>query len=313
MHITEFLTLIKSAPAQTGASVVYFVSEGPYPAHFFSQLLGWLKARIPCVSLDSEQYKLADIKAQLETSFLGSSMFYWVKNIDELDAATQKAWLSYIKKYQGPHCVFYWSLMRHESSEGQLSIELPATVDQQLYKTLYTYFYPTSSFDETFVSRLYEQNQKLTLDDVCLLMGYQAVVGRKSENFFAHWLPKLITPEKSLFTLSQHLFARQPALFLQQWKSLKHDFPDEFWVAYWSEQLWQAAFFVMRARQQGYDVAKKAAYKLPFSFINRDWQKYSQESLIDAHQFLYRLDYNLKNSVGSQGIELWYQKFLVSR
>lgn len=321
MHITEFLRMFKDTPDLSGVFAVTFESES-YPGYFFSQLLVLIKSHTTCVTLDSEQYKLGDIKAQLETSFLGSRMLYWVKNTHELDAVTKKAWASYMKNYQGPHCVMYWNAgspdrVKTESKEPgflepSLHVELPTLIDPTVYKALYEFFYPTASLDEAFVSRLFCQNQKITLDEACLLMGYQTVVGRKSETFFAQWLTKLITPEKSLFTLSQYLFARQPTLFLQQWKSIKNDFPDEFWVSYWSEQLWQAALFVMRAREQGYDVAKKAAYRLPFSFINKDWQKYSQQSLIHAHQFLYKLDYNLKNSAGTHGIELWYQKFLSS-
>ena len=144
-------------------------------------------------------------------------------------------------------------------------------------------------------------------------MGYQSVIGRKSEAFFAQWLSKIITPNKSLFSLSQYLFARQSQAFLQQWKALKDDFPDEFWIAYWSEQLWQAALFVMRAKAQGYDAAKRGAFRLPFSFINKDWQKHNEQSLVAAHDALYKLDYNLKNSAGGHGLELWYAIFFASK
>lgn len=261
--------------------------------------------------MDTETHSFHDIKAQLETSFLGNRMLYWVKNIHTLDAATRKAWLSYVQTYEGPHTLLYWS-SDHKivAKEEVLVIELPDYCSLALYIALYRSFYPSLGCDTTFVTHLFEQSSTMTLDEACLVMGYQSVIGKKHDTFFAQWLSKLIIPEKSLFLLSQYLFARQSKLFLQHWKSLKADFPDEFWVAYWSEQMWQAALFIMRARKDGYDVARKAAYKLPFSFMNKDWQKYTQESLIQAHQFLWKLDHRLKNSAGTCGLELWYSLFL---
>ena len=270
-----------------------------------------LKVRVGYVSLDSEVFRLGEMKAQLETSFLGSRMLYLVKNIHTLDAAHTKSWLSYVKTYEGPHGILYWSEeAKVGDGDSHLLVELPEYCDPKMYGILYGYFYPGTQLDTSFVARLFDFNQKITLDEACLLMGYQSVVGRKSEGFFSQWLSKIIVPEKSLFVLSQHLFAQQPRLFLQQWKTLKGDFPNEFWVAYWSEQLWQASLFVMRARAQGFDAAKRGAYRLPFSFINKDWKKYEADGLIEAHQFLCKLDHNLKNSAGTHSLELWYQKFL---
>ena len=312
MQLPDFLKKIHEKPDLPDVAVVAYESA-TYPAYFFSLLLAIIKAKTSCVTLDSELHKLADIKAQLETSFLGSRMLYWVKNTHTLDAATRKSWLSYMKTYQGPHCVLFFVLdAQNSDDERTLNVKLPEHVDAQLYALLYAHFYPTASLDTAFVTKIFGHNQKITLDQACMLMGYQTIVGRKSDTFFAQWLSKLVIPEKSLFTLSQYLFGQQSKLFLQQWRELKNDFPDEFWVAYWSEQVWQATLFVARAHTEGFDAAKKGAYRLPFSFINKDWRKYTQESLTAAHTALARLDYNLKNSGGTHGLEMWYHTFLVS-
>ena len=114
-------------------------------------------------------------------------------------------------------------------------------------------------------------------------MGYQMVVGRKFDPFFKHWYSRLIIPRQSFFVLSQHFFAQRPTLFLEKWKVCKGDLPVEFWIAYWSEQLWQASLFVLRARSQGIGEAKKQAYRLPFSFINKDWQRYTVKGLSQTY------------------------------
>ncbi len=308
MDLNDFFKLLLHTPDFPDVPGIAFMSDS-YPASFFVRLIALLKTKTACMSLDSELYKLADIKAQLETSFLGNRMLYLVKNIHELDAASKRAWISYSKTYQGPHCILFFTQANVEN-DRMLTVELPQFCDAMLYRLLYEYFYEGAQLDSSFVAKLFEHSQKITLDQACMLMGYQTVIGRKSDTFFKHWLARLVVPEKSLFTLSQYLFAKQPRLFLQHWQTLKSDFPEEFWVAYWSEQIWQAALFVARARTQGFDAAKKAAYRLPFSFINKDWRSHSQESLTQAHQFLYKLDYNLKNSAGTHGLELWHHTFL---
>ena len=74
----------------------------------------------------------------------------------------------------------------------------------------------------------------------------------------------------------------------------------------------QALIYVQRARREGMLEAKKGTYRLPFSFLNKDWQKYSPDSLVAAHDALYRFDYNLKHGGTVNGLELWYHRFLNS-
>lgn len=311
MILSEFLKRLNAGPDFPGLAVIAFQAEA-YPAAFFAQMIALLKSKTVVASLDLEQQKLGEIKAQLETSFLGSRMIYWVKNSHDLDAAGKKAWDGYVKTYTGPHCIAYASekVSSKLTSEHAILVELPEYVDATLYSTLYSAFYPLAPVDQSFVIKIFSISPKVSLDKACQLMAYQPLLGARSEAFFKEWLSKLIAPEKSLFTLSQYLFAKQPKMFLEQWKAIKNDFPDEFWTVYWSEQIWQATLFVTRARSQGIAEAKKAAYRLPFSFINKDWQKYSHESLVQSHQFLTKLDYNLKNSAGTHGLELWFQKFM---
>ena len=103
--------------------------------------------------------------------------------------------------------------------------------------------------------------ERLTLDDACRMMNYQTVVGRNGNQFFDQWYTKLVLSEVSLFTLSQYFLGRNTKLFLKQWKACKNDYPPEFWVAYWSEQLWQAAQYVSKAKAYGVAEAKKGVVR----------------------------------------------------
>jgi hypothetical protein len=62
-------------------------------------------------------------------------------------------------------------------------------------------------------------------------------------------------------------------------------------------------------KQKKYTEAKKAQYKLPFSFINRDWSKYTLVELRNAHHFLSTLDFQLKNGFSEIGLEHFYTQF----
>lgn len=282
------------------------------PAFFLAQLFNKLKKTENGFGvIDAEIRSLAEVQALLSMSFLGNRMLYAIKNISGLDAAQKKVWNAYLNKYQGPHSVLYFSSTAKEA-EGTLIVELPEKVDRVVYRILSTYFSATEQ-DQYFIEKLFQQEDTLTLDEACLLIGYHSVVGRKCESFFNEWFSRLVIPQKSLFTLSQYFFAQRPREFLELWKKFRDDLPDEFWIAYWSEQVWQAALFVMRARSKGIIEAKKGIYRLPFSFINKDWQKYTSESLTAAHSRLTMFDYLLKNGAGGHGLELWYHHFLNTR
>ena len=164
--------------------------------------------------------------------------------------------------------------------------------------------------DLAFTQSLFTQQQTVSLDDAFRMMSYQMVVGRKCNDFFTQWYSKLVVSEASLFTLSQYLLSRNPRLFLRQWKACKDDYPAEFWVAYWSDQIWQAAQFVAKARAFGLEEARKGFYRLPFTFLNTDWKRYSPELLVEAHKGLYDFDYASKNGGGEYALELWFHRFL---
>ncbi len=299
MHLESFLNNCRTTPDLSGVSTVTFQSK-TYPPLFFSLLFQALKKTTSCVLLDASTVKFQELIAQLETSFLGKRMVYWVKTND-LNLATREKWAAFLKDYQGTHVI-----LSHSTTVTSTSIPLPNMVEQRLYQLLSSFF--SIPLDKQFLTELY-WHQSLSLDAACQMMLYQAVVGKNTASFFKQWYTKLISSQKSLFTLSQYFFARQPQAFLQQWKACIVDFPDEFWVAYWSEQLFQATLFVHRARTKDYSVAKEAAKKLPFSFINKDWQHYTQAQLTQAHQELYQVDYDLKHSA-TQGLELFYHRFL---
>ncbi len=323
MQLHTALKKIQQSPELTGLFVVVLKGYDT-PSSFLSSFYVQLKKHNDFTFLDTATTSLNDCRAQLEMSFLGQRRCYVLGNLSTLDAASKKKWYEYLQSYQGPHTVLFFESQGKaprgskvpkpkkspwKDSDTQLVIEIAPFVDIPMYTELFAFFY-TVPADKMFIRTLFSQQQRLLLDDACRMMSYQTVVGRNCNQFFDQWYTKLVLSEVSLFTLSQYLLGRNTKLFLKQWKSCKDDFPPEFWIAYWSEQLWQAAQYISKAKAYGVAEAKVGQFRLPFTFLNSDWQRHTLASLSQAHDELYGLDFVLKNSGGAYALELWYHKFL---
>ena len=160
------------------------------------------------------------------------------------------------------------------------------------------------------MNQLFGTSAKMTLDQACMLMQYISVMGDVSYESVRGLLQRVVVPDHSLFVLSQHFFAKDQEAFFKLWKQVEPEFPIEFWIPYWSEQLWQASLFVMQVQELGPIGAKKGVTRLPFSFLQRDWKKYGVRELCAAHTFLYGVDFGLKNGYAEHGLELFLAQFL---
>jgi hypothetical protein len=90
---------------------------------------------------------------------------------------------------------------------------------------------------------------------------------------------------------------------------MSDDYAPTFWANFWADQIWRAYVYCDLMKQQRHTDAKKVQYKLPFSFINRDWHRYDLAELRNAHHFLTTLDFRLKNGSSELGLEHFYSQF----
>lgn len=277
-----------------------------YPHLIFSTIIQPLLAQEgqSIQVLDPESVPFATIQGQLAQSFLGQQAIFWLGNIDSVAKNDYEKLKSYLEQYAGPHTVIFFTAKVFSNKNGQ-SIELPKTLSM---KEAYSLVQGDEQFQfrvKTFINALYKQSGNLTFDQACIMMQYGALVGRQRSAFFADWLPKIMVPETSLFTLSTHFFARKPKLFYKEWQKIKNNYPDMFWITYWSEQTWRASQY-LKLRPKNFAAAKRIAYRLPFSFINNDWKKIAPASLKQAHHDLYQIDYDLKNGATGPLFDTWY-------
>jgi hypothetical protein len=263
------------------------------------------------ISLDISQ-PLSDLQMQLESSFLGMTKKYWLGNVDAVSKSAIEEWKNYLHTYQGPNCLLYASAEapKKDASQRYRVIDIPDALHKKEFIELFSFFVKVpAKTDSSRIDALYAKTDAISLDNASLLLYYLQVMGAQASEFFDHWLDHIVIPQKSLFNLSQHLFARQEKPFLNYWSAIKNNYPEQFWISFWSEQLWRAAFYCKYMQQSKIIEAKNIGQRLPFSFLQKDYKKHSFNELYKAHQTLYDLDYGLKHGASSIGLDLFLYNF----
>lgn len=294
-------------------TVVHFKVKQEYPLLFFSLLFN------KCISRQNRSIIYLDLTAsaddlfaQLETSFLGMSKIYFLGFLDELSKNVLDKWANYIQTYQGPNQLLYISC--HDvpfikSSHIRIEVTEDA-LSKKGFIELFTYFVKKpQQADFDYIDKIYAKTGALGLDVACMILHYMQVTGSKKHEFLQSWIDGIVIPDYSLFNLSQYLFAKETTSFLNYWRHMKMSYTEQFWIAFWSEQLWRAAYYCKYMQEGKFREAKTVAYRLPFSFLQKEYKKYSFLELSNAHDWLYTLDYDLKNGSSETGLDLFFYSF----
>jgi hypothetical protein len=195
-------------------------------------------------------------------------------------------------------------------------VEIADAIDCELWKLICSLAYEV---DDTIVRKLERlvqslrlYGQTLTLSHAMILMPYVPVLGKGSEQFLHAWLPHMLQPTVSLFTLAQYLFARDGRNFYVIWSRIKELYEPEFWLAYWSDQLWKACHFVAAMRNHETQDAAIFAKGLPFSFTRSGWRGYSANFFASLIEMLYEYDRCSKQGGLYVPFELIFHKVITS-
>jgi hypothetical protein len=312
LSITDLLHELSKNTKTIGQSpVVCFVGEY-YPLLFFS----WLLPRISpqdqqFISLELGQQTHAHIRAQLETSFLGQQSVYWLRNVSDESVQEVRSWIGYLQEYSGPNSIlFFVSESALPTKHVVPTIAVPAIVDGPLFELLLTTIATMSEHNaHSFAKKVLARYRTISLDQAYLIAHYVQLSGRSMNEFIHEWLDKLLIADASLFALSTAFFAKNTQEFFVLWSHLEHLYSPQFWVSFWAEQLWRAYWFV-RFMEAGDNLeAKKISYRLPFSFMQKDWRRYDPEQLKKVHTQIYAVDFQLKNSGGAFALDVVYGSF----
>lgn len=306
------------ATGSTQSHVIGFTVEDAYPLLFFSLLLRKQHA-LDTVHVDVADQQEEAIKAQLETSFLGMTRTYRLGGLHGLPKPAAQQWLHYLSTYQGPNHIIF--AVSNEIAEPYKKdpqhlvsfVDIPAQIQKPFFIGLFTHLVrQPSAMEKRYIDQLYMRTEKIPLDTACVLIQYLQVLGSSAQEFFTHWIDKLVVPDKSLFLLSQYFFANRSTHFLNMWSGIKDEYPEQFWISFWSEQVWRALFYCQSMQQRDIANAKKIGYRLPFSFLQKDYRNCSVQLLQEAHEALYDLDGKLKNGGSVIGLDLFFLRYFAA-
>jgi len=318
MKVQKFLQQNIKQSLWQAYSKVCFIVHDQFPILFFSQLITHVRSNFDGIveHLDLELQDQSTICSRIENvGFLSSKTFYWLGNLSGLSSKKRKKWIEYVHGYSGSH-VLGIALSQDDArllDKEWFVVDIPPVVDRTDFELIARFFHPQKVAVYKRLARFVSPYSKMPLDKACLLLQYGQVLGNNVQQFCDEWLPMLIESEQSLFKVSEYLLSNRASDFFRLWAKVRSNYPDVFWIAFWSDTLWRAYHYIRAMQRHDLSEAKRMSYKLPFSFINGGWKKVDPLQLKRAHHFVYNLDYNLKNGTGTYGLELLYGKFFLEQ
>lgn len=318
MNLTQFLASCSDKKNLfEDISLISFQGQKEFPLLFFSLYFTWLKKNVssPIETIDVSEYDLATIVAKLETSFLGNRVVYWLRNLSAVEEKKRLKISTYLSSYNGSNCIIFFSNSREKLDARAVIVEMQDLVSKQDFIAIFSFFEGELFIKRStvFIQSLFARVENIPFDQACALMRYAKLVGSNQQEFVEQWLDSLLISEKSLFLLSQYFFAKSPKKFFTYWAKIGTDYSEPFWITFWSEQIWRSYHYVELMRQKKFAEAKGVAFRLPFSLIQTDWQKLNTHELKTAHNFLYSMDFSLKNGGNSFSLDLFYSKFFLNQ
>lgn len=317
MHIHSFMQRVLSRVACLNDHAAYCITgENEYPHFFFKRLFTFIKKNgLSFETIDVSSIDGNIIQSHLQTTFLGLPMLFCLSQLSDVKTTE---FTSFLSTYTGPHhLIFFLPIdiikQRYAKNKWQV-ITIPDTIsrsDMQSFYPLFADEMQQTIFD-TYIHKLYERYGSLSLEKICHLLSYAGLIGTKSSDHFLSTIgDRVIGSTHSLFMLAQDFFAHKTASFFKRWRAIEEYYPDQFWMSYWSNQLFRASLFVQCMRNKDQVNAKTlGARQLPFSFIERDWRRYQNNTkLIDAHQHLTRLDAQLKTTGYPYLFDIFFARF----
>ncbi len=299
MDLKQFLSLAGSSTFWQQRQTLCFTGS-EYPSAFLNAVFRRLETnKLIVPKLQRVVFSCRDkreIYGLLGQSMLGSQSFFMLGNIsDERESKAATAFKKYACSYQGPHSLAFFIVTADLPTQpNAMVIQVPTMLDQSEFILLARWLgYEDIEKKVEIFDKLFSLS-KLPLQECISLIDYVALGSLKYKEALSVYLQSLYAPEANLQRLSECFFAKREGEFFSLWHKVYQDYPPIFWVLFWSEQLWRAIHVVKFMQQKQFVLAKKMSFRLPYNFINKDWQRVQINELIQGYEFLYQIDYAIK-------------------
>lgn len=250
-----------------------------------------------------DEFLFSEFESSASTTFLGQSHILFLGDCSEYSVTLKKKLIAFLDSYQGPHTIIAFFNEKDYTPSEDCAVMYNESLD---YATLSLFLEYTCNKK---VPQLTYDMQKNSLQEMLSLYFYTFFTNDFQSLVKAGWINKIVNQDVSLFELSKLFFAKKRDPFFVLWNKIKDEFAPVFWTSFWSEQLWNAFWVIHFRNKQEFNTAKTFQYKLPFSFLQYDWQKSTLHELKKAHSLITQVDLRLKLSANPDNIELMYYTF----
>jgi len=263
-----------------------------------NNLLPYPKSRLDLAATDKKT-----IRASLNQSFLGNNNVFWLSNIlsDGMEKGKQDILVEFLN-YTGPHHVIYFLPKDTKLTPGKTAviIDIPTTIDISLVEALITFFkFSMQEKKLDVLKRVFRQAKTISLDMSCMLINYVELINTKNTDELDSYLAHITQTQPSLTLLSEHFFSLNPSGFFSVWTEIEKEYPEMFWLAFWSEQIWKAHHVILYLKKNDFVNAKRMSFRLSYSFINTQWKNFTQQEFKELYHNLYLIDTKIKRGGSS--------------
>jgi len=315
MDFSAFLSSATTTEFWQGRTTFCFVGT-TYPMLWFRMLFENLQHKhllpYPVQYLHFDATEKKALHATLSQSMLGDFSFFWLGNINaEKETKASLEASAFLFSYRGPHAIAFFTTQQPKNlPTASIVVQLPSAVDNKHLVELASFFgINLDDKKKTLLKSIIPTSTTCDLETICMLLTYIELINPKYAEEYKNFLTNLIGTSPSLSALSEHFFAKNSRSFFQLWSSTRTQYPDVFWIVFWSEQIWKAHHVGAYLKEKNFVAAKRIGSRLPYSFMNRDWQKSNAKELAQAYEFLYHMDYALKTGSTFCSLDLFYMKY----
>lgn len=252
-----------------------------------------------------------DFHAQLEQSILGNYNFYWLGNLSEHSKNTK--FLNYVFNYNGPHIISFFISSDFKGLKlcrDSTLVMIDSEIGIDDAKSIIAFLSPKMSDKKvSLVNKVFSSKNKIGLDSICMLINYFELMNVNLMDELCGYLEPIFGQQPLLSNLATAFWTKNSKEFFRVWSEICKDYPDVFWVIFWSEQVWKAYNTIYFLNQKNFIKAKQCGYGLPYSFINKDFKNFKLEDLRNLYEFLYKIDFAIKTGSTFYSLDLFYLNY----
>jgi hypothetical protein len=145
---------------------------------------------------------------------------------------------------------------------------------------------------------------QMSLDSALILFDHVACLSRRTWESSKGYLFGLLSDVNELRDLSEAFWTRNQKRFFLEWNKISADYSENFWISYWSNQVFLAYFYIDRASSGQKITPQGQEHSLSPTFTWKNgWKKYSKSYCFILHKILFEVDSELKKGSAESILE----------